>query len=284
MVKKGVAVVGVVFFLIVTGLIVWGLMVKPQWWGFFSEEGEECEPYDDDKIDNADKYTLNEDLECKLLKSCKTGWNIDSATSNVCVNTAAAAAEADAAAQKIIDDACSPDAKELLGDDVDTYALGSTGECVAATCTSPTYSVIDGKCLTDHCVQLGQTVPSDAIWLGGDTATPPGYNINSLATIRAANKAKTLKDTSGVAITATYKYLYVTVSNGGAADCNYFLILSNTAPDAAADEADVHCSYRNKTYDFDAGTKGDTTCTTLDGGRPESTEHPGGAVWKVYEL
>lgn len=76
---KPALIAGGIFVLVILVVVVWGYFFsKPKFWGLFAKEGDECTPDEDDEIANADKYQLDKDKKCILVKSCGSGYSPDS--------------------------------------------------------------------------------------------------------------------------------------------------------------------------------------------------------------
>ena len=69
----------IIFVLITVGLAIWGGMTEWTFSGMLPRPGAKCTP-DEDEDKNATKYVYDEDEECTIIKTCKTGWEPD--TSN----------------------------------------------------------------------------------------------------------------------------------------------------------------------------------------------------------
>jgi hypothetical protein len=76
---KPALIAGGISVLVLLVVVVWGYFFsKPKFWGLFSKEGDECTPDEDDEIANADKYQLDKDKKCILVKSCGSGYSPNS--------------------------------------------------------------------------------------------------------------------------------------------------------------------------------------------------------------
>lgn len=113
---------GGAFVLILLVVVVWGyFFAKPKFWGLFSKIGDECEPDEDDKIENADKYQLDKDKKCVLVKTCATGYSPNS-SNTACVSSGGSDdTDATTAAEKAAAERAAAVPIELLDANMETF-------------------------------------------------------------------------------------------------------------------------------------------------------------------
>lgn len=102
------------------------------------------------------------------------------------------------------------------------------------------------------------------------------YNNNTLQYYKDMNDRK--KGTE-LAKENGYKYLMATVQEGD--NCNYHLFLRKDLPEDSDNKVDVkYCGYTGSGYDFNAGVKPETTCSTITrvDGQPDTP------TWRYYDL
>lgn len=76
----------IILMVVAGGIVTWGFLTDWTFSGLLPREGAKCTP--DEKDENAKQYVYDENNECTVIESCKTGWEPDPDTSNTaCISS-----------------------------------------------------------------------------------------------------------------------------------------------------------------------------------------------------
>jgi hypothetical protein len=76
----------IILLIVAGGIVTWGFLTEWTFSGLIPIEGAKCSVDDDDKAANAKKYVYDEDGECTVIESCKTGWEPNS-SNTACISS-----------------------------------------------------------------------------------------------------------------------------------------------------------------------------------------------------
>tara|TARA_R110002073_G_scaffold329440_1_gene511893 strand:+ start:183 stop:1217 length:1035 start_codon:yes stop_codon:yes gene_type:complete len=84
----------IIFVILIGGIVAWGALTEWTFSGLLPKEGAKCSPDEDDKDENATKYVYDEDEECTVIETCKTGWGPNTANTECLFSSVKAACTA----------------------------------------------------------------------------------------------------------------------------------------------------------------------------------------------
>ena len=123
----------IIIFVILCGIVAWGFMTDWTFSGLLPRKDAKCTPEKDDKDENATKYVYDEDEECTVIETCKTGWEPN--TSNTACEYSKAATE------------CTPTGTTITNG---KYTFDETGACKFTSCKND-FKINSAKTACDTC-------------------------------------------------------------------------------------------------------------------------------------
>jgi hypothetical protein len=77
----------IILMVVAGGIVTWGFLTDWTFSGLLPRKGAKCTPEEDEKDENAKQYVYDEDDECTVIKSCKTGWKPDGVSNTACISS-----------------------------------------------------------------------------------------------------------------------------------------------------------------------------------------------------
>jgi hypothetical protein len=125
------------------GIVLWGFLTDWTFSGLLPRKGAKCTP--DEKDENAKQYVYDENNECTVIKTCKTGWKPDPDTSNTACKYSSDGTE------------CTPTGTPVTNG---KYTFDDEGDCNLTSCKN-NFKLDSDSGTCDDCID-GYTLDGEA--------------------------------------------------------------------------------------------------------------------------